>query len=107
MENEVIVVLTTVSNAEEAERLARKIVETRLAACVQILPPLKSIYFWENALQVDSEQMLLIKTFNEKFDELKSFLQSNHGYETPEIVALKTSAVAENYLAWMKNYLKI
>ena len=106
MESETIVVLTTVSNDVEAEALARKIIKAKLAACVQILPPMRSVYFWENAIQVDSEHLLLIKTLHEKFDELKSFLQANHSYDTPEIIALKTSVVAQNYLNWMKNYLK-
>lgn len=106
MESETIVVLTTVSSSEQAEDLARKIVEAKLAACVQILPKMKSVYFWENAIQVDSEHLLLIKTLAEKFDELQAFIQSNHSYETPEIIALKTHAVAENYFDWMNNYLK-
>ena len=106
MEREVVVVLTTVSNDAEAEDLARKIVEAKLAACVQILPPMRSVYYWNNAVQIDSEHLLLIKTLAEKFDELQSFIQSNHSYETPEIIALKTNLVAENYFEWMKNYLK-
>ena len=106
MESVAIVVLTTVSNDEEAETLARKIVEAKLAACVQILPPMKSVYFWENAIRIDAEQLLLIKTLTGKFNELKSFIQSNHSYDTPEIIALPASAVAGSYLDWMVNYLK-
>lgn len=105
MENEAIVVLTTVSNNAEAETLARAIVEAKLAACVQILPPVRSVYFWENAIRVEPEHLLLIKTLAGKFDELKSFIQTNHSYDTPEIIALEANAVAENYLDWMKNYL--
>ena len=105
MENEAIVVLTTVSNNAEAETLARAIVEAKLAACVQILPPVRSVYFWENAIRVEPEHLLLIKTLDGKFDELKSFIQTNHSYDTPEIIALEANAVAENYLDWMKNYL--
>lgn len=106
MENEVLVVLTTVAESEEAESLARKIIEAKLAVCVQILPPMQSVYFWENAVQTDLEHLLLIKTLADKFDELKSFIQTNHKYETPEIIAIKAAAVAENYLGWMKNYLE-
>ena len=106
MESETIVVLTTAANDAEAESLARKIVEAKLAACVQILPKMKSVYFWENAIQVDSEHLLLIKTLREKFDELSKFIQTNHSYETPEIIVLEASAVAENYLNYLKNYLK-
>jgi periplasmic divalent cation tolerance protein len=101
----VIIVLTTTPNTEEAERLARKIVEARLAACVQVLPPVKSFYFWEGTVQADSEHLLLIKTADEKFVELESFIQSNHSYDVPEIVALSAEKVSEDYFDWLKKYL--
>jgi len=101
-----LVVLTTTPNAEEAETLARKIVEARLAACVQVLPPMKSFYFWENEIQIDAEHLLLIKTLPEKFDALKDFIQANHSYSVPEIVALAAEKVSENYLSWIKDYLR-
>jgi periplasmic divalent cation tolerance protein len=103
--SEAIVVLTTVSSAEEAELLARKIVETKLAACVQILPPMKSVYFWENKIQTDSEHLLLIKTLSPKFAELKEFIETNHNYDVPEIVALSVEHISENYFGWLKSYL--
>ncbi len=78
MNPDIIVVLTTVPNIEEAETLARKIVEAKLAACVQILPPMKSYYFWDNQIQADSEHLLLIKTLTGKFDELEKFIKTNH-----------------------------
>ncbi len=106
MKSEAIVVLTTAPTTEESETLARKIIESKLAACVQVLPPMKSFYAWENAIQVDSEHLLLIKTLSVKFSELKEFIQANHSYNVPEIIALKASDVAENYLAWMRNYLQ-
>ena len=73
MAGEVFVVLTTISGEEAAEELARKIVEAKLAACVQILPPMKSVYFWKNAVRVDAEHLLLIKTFRSGFDALKTY----------------------------------
>ena len=100
-----IVVLTTAPNTEEAETLARKIIEAKLAACVQILPPMKSFYFWNNEIQVDSEHLLLVKTLAEKFDELETFIQKNHSYDVPEITALAAEKVSESYLAWLENYL--
>ena len=100
-----IIVLTTTPNIEEAESLARKIIESKLAACVQVLPPMKSFYFWENAVQVDSEHLLLIKTLAEKFDELEKFIQANHRYEIPEIVALPVEKVSGNYLNWINDVL--
>ena len=101
-----IVVLTTVANIAEAETLARKIVEAKLAACVQVLPPMKSFYFWNDGVQVDSEHLLLIKTLAEKFDELENIIQANHSYDVPEIVALAADRVSESYLGWMINYLR-
>ncbi len=106
MKSEAIVVFTTAPKPEEAENLARKIVEARLAACVQVLPPMVSIYFWENEVQKDAENLILIKTFAEKFDALKEFIQKNHSYDVPEIIAVPASGAAENYLDWMGNYLK-
>jgi periplasmic divalent cation tolerance protein len=100
-----IIVLTTTPNTEEAESLARKIVEARLAACVQVLPPMKSYYFWEDAIQADDEHLLLIKTLAGKFDELKDFIESNHSYSVPEIVALRAEKVSESYFKWLKDYL--
>lgn len=105
MKSEVLIVLTTVSNSEEAETLARKIVEMKLTACVQILPQTKSVYFWENAIQTDAENLLLIKTLREKYDELERFIQTNHSYDVPEIVALSSVNISENYFGWLRDYL--
>ena len=100
-----IIVLTTTPNIEEAESLAEKIVAEKLAACVQVLPAMKSFYFWEGAIQKDAENLLLIKTLPEKFDELETFIQTTHSYKVPEIVAIEAEKVSESYLNWMKDYL--
>ena len=99
------IVLTTTPSVEEAESLAQKIIAAKLAACVQIMPPMKSFYFWEGAIQKDAEHLLLIKTLDEKFDELEHFILENHSYDVPEILALSAEKVAESYLKWTKNYL--
>ena len=101
-----IVVLTTTPTEEEAERLAQKIVGAKLAACVQVLPQIRSFYFWEGKVQNDPENLLLIKTLDEKFDELKEFIQGNHSYDVPEIVALRAEDVSESYLNWLTDYIK-
>jgi periplasmic divalent cation tolerance protein len=101
-----IIVLTTVPNAEEGENLARKIVKARFAACVQVLPKVKSFYFWEGKIQNDEERLLLIKTLQSKFATLSEFIRSNHSYETPEIVAVTASDADKDYLNWMKGYLE-
>ena len=97
-----LIVLTTTPNAEEGETLARKIVEARLAACVQVLPPMKSFYIWEGAVQADSEHLLLIKTLAENFDRLAEFIKANHSYSVPEIAAIKAEAVSDDYFKWLK-----
>ncbi len=101
-----IIVLTTVPSLSAAEDLASRIISAHLAACVQVMPPMKSFYFWKDEVRMDSEHLLLIKTLPEKFEELEKFIQANHSYEIPEIVALPAEKVSENYLNWMKEFLK-
>lgn len=101
-----LIVLNTTPNIEEAETLAKKIITAKLAACVQILPQIKSFYFWEDKVQEDAEVLLLIKTLDEKFPELRDFIQKNHSYDVPEMVALDAKEVSENYLDWIKDYIK-
>jgi periplasmic divalent cation tolerance protein len=100
-----LIVFTTTPNAAEAEDLAKKIIEAKLAACVQVLPPIKSFYFWAGSVQTDAENLLLIKTLPEKYDELEKFIREHHSYDVPEIVALDAAKVSADYLDWMKNYL--
>jgi periplasmic divalent cation tolerance protein len=101
----ILVVLTTTPSVEEAERLAERIVTGKLAACVQVLPAMKSFYVWEGALQTDAEHLLLIKTLPEKYDELEKFIQSNHTYDVPEIVALPAQKVSADYFGWLNETL--
>lgn len=98
-----IVVLTTTSTEKEAEKLARKILATRLAACVQILPQMKSLYVWEGTIQADNENLLVIKTSKDNFSQLREFISENHSYDTPEIVALETAGVSEKYAKWLSD----
>lgn len=89
----------------EAESLAEKIVAGKLAACVQILPGVTSVYFWEGRVQREAEHLLLIKTLPEKFDKLEILIRTNHSYSVPEIVAIPSERVSEQYLGWIKEYL--
>jgi periplasmic divalent cation tolerance protein len=100
-----LIVLTTTPNADEAASLARWIVEAKLAACVQILPQMTSVYFWEGKVQTEPEHLLLLKTLEEKFDALSEFIRKNHSYDVPEIVALRAEDVSAGYLEWMADYL--
>lgn len=100
-----IIVLTTVPNEKEAALLARKIIDERLAACVQILPQMTSVYFWENEIQEEPEHLMLIKTLAEKYGGLEEFIRANHSYSTPEIIAIEAKSVSPDYAAWLGEYL--
>ena len=101
-----LVVLTTVPNMNDGETLAESIVTAKLAACVQILPPMTSVYVWEGKVQREAEHLLLIKTLPEKWDELVAFITENHSYDVPEIAAINAENVTEPYRAWLDSVLK-
>jgi periplasmic divalent cation tolerance protein len=96
-----LVVFATCSNLDEADRIAGATVEEKLAACVQVLPPVRSIYRWQGELKIDDEILMLFKTTAEKFSALQSRITELHSYETPEILAVPVSAGAEKYLSWL------
>ena len=100
--SEPIVVLMTAANREEASRIAEMLVEARLAACVQILREMQSVYRWQGEVARESEVMLLAKTTLDRFDDLDRAVREIHSYETPEIIALPVIAVSEPYLAWLQ-----
>lgn len=104
--SEPIVVLMTAANAEEAERIASMLVDARLAACVQILPAIKSVYRWKGEIVRENEVLLSAKTTREKFDELDRAVRAIHSYETPEIVALPITVGSERYLNWLISEVK-
>ncbi len=99
-ENQLIVILCTAPDEATAQKLARGLVEARLAACVNTIPGVKSFYRWQGKLEADSEIQLLIKTRQGRFDELAAWIKANHPYDLPEIVAIPAEHVSEEYLAW-------
>jgi periplasmic divalent cation tolerance protein len=96
-----LIVLTTVGQEHDARGLARTLVERRLAACVNILGPVDSIYRWQGAVADDREQLLVIKTTDARLDELRGALLSGHPYEVPEFVVLEVDSIAEPYREWL------
>ena len=100
-----LIVMTTASDVDEAGSLAEKLLNERLAACVQIFPPMISVYVWEGAIRRESEHLLLIKTLDDRFEAVRDFITTNHSYETPEVVVLRSEAVSDGYLDWMTEYL--
>src|SRR5687768_10858410 len=100
-----LIVLTTCPDITEAKSLARGIVDARLGACVQILPQMTSVYFWENEVKEDAEYLLVIKTSTAKWDELRDLIEKEHSYSVPEIVGIEPTDVSEPYAEWMASYL--
>jgi periplasmic divalent cation tolerance protein len=96
-----LVALSTVATALDAERIATVLVERGLAACVNVVPGVTSIYRWKGALQRDLELLLVIKTRADRFEALREALVSLHPYEVPELIALPVEAGHPPYLAWL------
>jgi periplasmic divalent cation tolerance protein len=96
-----IVVLMTAGSREEAARLAEMLVGARLAACVQIMPEMESIYHWKGSVHRDPEFLLLAKTTQANFNDLEREVRALHSYETPEIIALPVAAISAPYLEWL------
>lgn len=97
-----IVVYVTTSNEDEAAKIARALVESKLAACVNIIKDIRSIYRWRGKTEDDSEVLMIIKTRENLFDSLKVEVQKLHSYDVPEIIALPISHGSEDYLKWIK-----
>jgi periplasmic divalent cation tolerance protein len=91
-----------VGSAEQAERLARALVERRLAACVNVLPGVVSVYRWQERIERDNEHLLIIKSSRARLTELQATLVSLHPYELPEVLALPVAAGHAPYLEWLR-----
>ena len=101
MDDDAIVVFMTAASGEEATRLAEMLVGAHLAACVQILPEIESVYRWQGKIERSSEVLLLAKTTRGKFDELEREVRALHSYDTPEIVAVPIVTGSAPYLEWL------
>ncbi len=101
-----IIVFCMCESLEQADTIATSLVERQLAACVNILPQVTSVYRWKDALEKSSEVMLVIKTRHTLFEELSAEILRLHSYEVPEIVALPITAGSSAYLKWIDKELK-
>jgi len=97
-----IIVFMTASNGEEAARLADMLVGAHLAACVQILPEMESVYRWQGKIERAPEILILAKTTKSKFEELEREVRALHSYDTPEIIAVPVVAGSAPYLDWLR-----
>ncbi|HEX6096732.1 MAG TPA: divalent-cation tolerance protein CutA [Thermoanaerobaculia bacterium] len=96
-----VLVLTTVGADFDARTLAHALVEARVAACVNILPAVHSVYRWEGRVTDDAEQLLVIKTSDERVEALRAALFEKHPYDVPEFVVLTIDQTSEAYGAWL------
>jgi len=101
MSTQVVAVLITAPDDEIARRIAEALVEERLAACVNLLPGVRSIYRWQGAVEEASEVLLIAKTHAERVAALAARVRALHPYELPEVVALPVSDGSEAYLRWV------
>ncbi len=101
--NETITILCTCPDEATAERLARGMVENRHAACVNILPAVRSIYRWEDGIQDEQEALMIIKTTHSHFFVIEHWLEEHHPYDVPELLALDAEHVSEPYLRWLRS----
>ena len=96
-----IVVLTNCGSAEEAARIARALVEKKLAACVNVMPPGRSIYRWKGGIEDQQESLLVIKTSRALFNDLRVEIEKLHSYEVPEVIAVPIVDGSDGYLEWL------
>ena len=106
MKSEFIVVLVTCGSEEEALKIANALVEEHLAACVNLVSPIRSIYRWEGKIWDEKEWLLIIKTQKKRFQELEKKVKSLHSYSIPEIIGLPIVEGSSSYLNWIKENTK-
>ncbi len=101
-----IVILITAGSSEEAGKIARALVEQKLAACVNLIDPIRSVYRWEGKVAEDGEVLLIIKSSRELFDEVRRVVEQMHSYQVPELICLPVIDGSPNYLNWLTESLK-
>ncbi|MBI4697727.1 MAG: divalent-cation tolerance protein CutA [Nitrospirae bacterium] len=106
MINDEIVVYITASNEDEAAQIAKALVEAKLAACVNIIKNIRSIYRWQGKIEDENEVLMIVKTRKELFSVLSLKVKELHSYSVPEIIALPIIEGSEDYLKWIKEATK-
>jgi periplasmic divalent cation tolerance protein len=97
-----IVVLSTCATEEDAAKLARVLVEARVAACVTLVPGARSVYRWQGAVELAGECLLIIKSSRQLFESLRAALEEAHSYDVPEVLALPVVEGASKYMNWLE-----
>ena len=102
-----LLVSTTASSREDAERIAEGVVNAKLAACAQIVGPIESVYRWKGAVERETEWLCLIKTTEAAYSEVERAVLEMHPYETPEVVAVPIVTGSAAYLAWLREQVTV
>ncbi|MHA1377635.1 MAG: divalent-cation tolerance protein CutA [Candidatus Helarchaeota archaeon] len=105
--NNFIQVITTAGKKDDAEKIAKILVEKRLAGCVQIVGPISSTYWWKKKIETDEEWLCFIKSDENLFEKIEKAIKEVHPYETPEIIALPIIKGSKEYLKWLNDELSI
>ena len=100
---EVLILVCTCPDAATARRLAGGLLERKLAACVNILPEIRSMYRWQGELHDDSEALMVVKTVHQAYAEVEAWLLQHHPYDVPEVLAVQVQAGSAAYLEWVQN----
>jgi len=103
---DLIQVMTTIDSREEAQNIARALVQGRLAGCVQIIGPITSVYWWREQIETDEEWLCIAKSRQELYPQLEKTIRQIHPYDVPEILAMPVVAGNPDYLAWLTNELQ-
>jgi len=98
-------IVTTTASKDDADRIARALVEQRLAACVQVVGPISSTYHWQGQLEMSQEWLCVIKTRQSHYRAIEDAIRRMHSYEVPEILAFNVAAGSQNYLDWLRGEL--
>ena len=101
-----VVILVTAANQDEGRKIARRLVEAELAACVNILPPIESVYRWQGQIAEEAECLLIIKSPKALYAEIETEILKLHSYRTPEIICLSIVEGFSNYLRWIAESVK-
>ena len=101
LKNETLLILNTCPDRESAERMAELLVSEKLAACVNLIDNITSVYRWQDGIERDSETLLLIKSKQEHYPSIEATIQQHHPYEVPEVIALPLESGAPSYLEWV------
>ena len=102
-----IQVFTTTESKEDAEKISRAVLGKRLAACTQIIGPIKSIYWWKEKIEEAEEWLCIMKSLNDLYEQLEKVIKEIHPYEVPEILALPVVAGNQGYLEWLNKELSV